>query len=318
MSSVVLDALADLRKELYLVMPWGEYTIKPGAFHTDEYFRLRANNKEFPIIIETQSPASQYKPSETMQFKTPVTDFKISFMNSPVSTLTLPIRVELPVNNISSYVQGQLNVFGYNSGKGWYKLPSYNDYSNGRLIGEMDRPVAVVGAVDGIVPQPSVPSYIKESMQRLQAVYDLKSIKNKPFDHSAQITLKDSLKLVFDVIGTTYNDYDIAEKAFKAGLINGMGEVNGTYIRRDRAISLLVSFYRFKTREKTVPSKSAIWSRYTDLSKADPRYLNDYKFALEMGIIQGNAADLCYPDKLMTLGDFLVFFERTLRVLGEL
>ena len=320
LSSVVIDALSALKKELYLVMPWGQYTIRPGTFQTDEYFRMKALNDDLGLRLETVSPASQYKPSSNMQFKTAVTDFRFSYLqgSGQISRINVPIRVELPVADISNYVQGQLGTYGYNPGKGWYKLPTVNDYSLKHVIGELDRPVAVVAATEGILPQPGVPSYIKESMERLQAVYDLKSIKNKPFNHNAYMTQKDILKLIFDVIPASYTDYDIAEKAVGAGLISNTGDVSDSYARRDKAISMLISFYRFKTREKTIPSKSGIWSRFTDLSKADPRYLNDYKFALEMGIIQGNAADLSYPDRLVTIGDFLVFLERTLRLCGEI
>lgn len=320
LSSVVIDVLSDLKKELYLVLPWGSYTIRPGTFQTDEYFRMKSGSDRLDLRLETVSPASQYKAGSNMQYKTPVTEFKFSYIQGAgrISRINIPIRVELPVDNIANFVQGQISAYGYDSGKGWYKLQSYNDYNAGMLIGELDRPVAVVGATDGIQPQSGVPSYIKESMQRLQAVYDLKSIENRPFDHNAQITMKDALKLVFDVIGAPYNDSDIAEKAVSAGLIGSTNELTGSSIRRDKAISLLMSFYRFRTREKTILSKPGLWSRYTDLSKAEPRYQNDYKFALEMGIIQGNATDFCYPDRLVTLGDFLVFFERTLRVLGEL
>lgn len=320
LSSVVIDVLSDLKKELYLVLPWGSYTIRPGTFQTDEYFRMKSGSDRLDLRLETVSPASQYKAGSNMQYKTPVTEFKFSYIQGAgrISRINIPIRVELPVDNIANFVQGQISAYGYDSGKGWYKLQSYNDYNAGMLIGELDRPVAVVGATDGIQPQSGVPSYIKESMQRLQAVYDLKSIENRPFDHNARITMKDALKLVFDVIGAPYNDSDIAEKAVSAGLIGSTNELTGSSIRRDKAISLLMSFYRFRTREETILSKPGLWSRYTDLSKAEPRYQNDYKFALEMGIIQGNATDFCYPDRLVTLGDFLVFFERTLRVLGEL
>lgn len=320
LSSVVMDTLSALKKELYLVLPWGQYTIRPGTFQTDEYFRLRAINGNLDFRLETVSPASQYKPSSAMQIKTAVTDFRFSYIQGAglINKINVPIRVELPVANINNYVQGQLGAYSYNAGSGWYKLPTVTDYSLGRVIGELGRPGAVVAATEGVLPQSVVPSYIRESMDRIQAVYELKSIKNKPFNHNASVTLKDALKLIFDVIPASYGEDDIAEKAVAAGLIQSNGEIDGSYIRRDKAINILISFYKFKTREKAIPTKPGIWSRFTDLTKADPRYLNDYKFALEMGIIQGDAANLSFPDRLITLGDFLVLLERTLRLCGEI
>ncbi|MGI6622769.1 MAG: hypothetical protein ACOX4T_06485 [Acetivibrionales bacterium] len=320
LSSAVIDALSALKKELYLVLPWGQYTIRPGTFQTDEYYRMRTYNDNLDFRLETVSPASQYKPASTMQFKTAVTEFKFSFLqgSGQINKINIPIRVELPVAGINDYVQGQLGTYSYSASNGWYRLPTVTDYSLSRVIGELDRPGAIVAAAEGVLPPLSVPTYIRESMERIQAIYELKSIKNKPFNHNASMTQKDILKLIFDVIPASYNDYDIAEKAVGAGLIQNAGEVTDSYIRRDKAINTLISFYKFKTREKAIPSKPGIWSHYTDLSKADPSYVNDYKFALEMGIIQGNAADLSYPDRLVTLGDFLVFLERTLRLCGEI
>ena len=186
------------------------------------------------------------------------------------------------------------------------------------MIGELDRAGAIVAATEGIKPQPTVPVYIRESMDRIQKIYDLKSIKGRNFNHNALMTQKDILKLLFDVLEAEYSEYDIVQKAVSAGLINNAGEVTGSYVRRDKAVDLLIELYKFKTRENPVAQKPGVWSHYTDLSKTDGRYLNSYKFALEMGIIQGNATNMAYPDRMVNLGEFLVMLERTLRVCGDL
>ncbi|MGI6085516.1 MAG: hypothetical protein ACOYIF_08725, partial [Acetivibrionales bacterium] len=206
----------------------------------------------------------------------------------------------------------------YNSARGWYKLPTFTDYSLGRVIGEMDKPSAIVAATEGLKPDTDVPVYIRESMERIQKVYDLKSIKNKNFNHNALMTQKDILRLLFDVLQAEYNEYDIVGKAVGAGFIKNSGEVDDSYVRRDKAINLIIEFYKFKTREEAIPTKPGIWSYYSDLTRAEPQYLDSYKFALELGIIQGNATSLAYPDRMMTLGDFLVMLERTLRICGDL
>lgn len=319
LGSIVIDTLSELKKELYLVLPWGEYTIRPGTFHTDEYFRLKSRNNNLGLRLETVSPASQYKPSNTMAIVTPVTDFKFSYINGGlISAINLPIRVELPVAGITSYLQGQIKTFAFNANQGWYKLPTFTDYSHSRVIGELDKPGAIVAAADGIKPQTTVPVYIRESMERIQKIYELKSIKDRNFNHNALMTQKDILKLLFDVLEAEYNEYDIPQKAASAGFVNNAGEVDGSYVRRDKAVDLLIRLYKFKTRENTVPSKPGVWSHYTDLSKTDSKYLNSYKFAIEMGIIQGNATNMAYPDRMVTLGEFLVMLERTLRVCGDL
>ena len=108
---------------------------------------------------------------------------------------------------------------------------------------------------------------------------------------------------MFDVLETEYNDYDIVQKAVSAGLIDNSGEVTNSYVRRDKAVNLLIEFYKFKTRESAIPTKPGIWSHYTDLNKAENRYLNSYKFALKR-YTSRQCYNLAYPDRMMTFGDF--------------
>ncbi|HZJ82656.1 MAG TPA: fibronectin type III domain-containing protein, partial [Clostridia bacterium] len=321
LSSEVIDALANLKKELYLVLPWGQYTIRPGTFHTDEYFKQININNEIAFRLETVSPSSQYNVLSTMEPKAPTTDFKFSYINnlddsnnswtSPIGMLNKPIRVEIPIEGISKYSQGQLRAFNYNYAQGWYRLSAITDYYMGSVIAQLDKPGAIVVATEGVKPTNITPTYVKESLDRVQSIYDLKSIKDKAFNHNKLMTYKDVLMLVFDVLDAKYDEYDVVNKAISAGLINSNQGIVDTSIRRDRAADLLVSLYRFKTRERTVPNKPTIWSHYTDLSKAEQKYLDSYKFALEIGIIQGNSISLAYPERLITLGEFIVMLDRT-------
>lgn len=327
LSSVVIDTLASLKKELYLVLPWGQYTVRPGTFHTDEYFK-QITNHEIAFRLETVSPSSAYKALPTMELKTPITDFRFSYIEdsnnntsswyTPLSVLSAPIKVEISVANINKYSQGQLKVFNYNSSQGWNRLSEFTDYAMGSVIGQLDKPGAIVVATEGIKPSNGTPAYVKESLERVQSIFDLKSIKNKVFNHNNLMTQKDAFMLIFDVLEAQYDEYDIVNKAVSAGLVNSTHNVTNTNMRRDKAVDILVLFYKFKTHESTSPTKPSIWSHYTDLSKSEQKYLDSYKFALEVGIIQGNAESLAYPDRLITMGEFIVMLDRTLRVCGDL
>lgn len=328
LSSVVIDTLAGLKKELYLVLPWGQYTISPGTFHTDEYFKQITINKEVAFRLETVSPSSEYRTSSTMELKTPVTDFRFSYIEDlvnnsapwslPINTLSTPIRVELPVANINRYSQGQLRVFNYSPSLGWARMAAFTDYDSGSVIGQMERPGAIAVATEGVKPSTTTPNYVKESLERVQSIYDLKSIKNKAFNHNSLMTQKDAFMLVFDVLEAEYDEYDVVNKAVSSGFANSTMDVTSTHMRRDKAVDILVKLYKFKTRESAVPTKPTLWSHYTDLSKAEGRYLNSYKFALEIGIIQGNSINSAYPDRMVTLGEFIVILDRTLRICGDL
>ena len=316
----VIEVLSELKKELYVKLPWGQFLIRPGTFQTDDYFKQKEKDNNLSFRLEAISPASSYKPSSFMQIKTPVTDLKVSYLNGNyfINKLTRPIRVELPVVSLTSFAQGQIKTYGYNTTQSWYALPTFSDYTNGQVVGELDKPGAIVAATWGVQPAPSVPAYITKSLEQIQSVFDLKSFERKSFNQGASITQKDLLKLILDVVPTDYTDSNITQKALRSGLIQSTSDVTNAYARRDKAVGILISLYKFKTRESAVPTKPSVWSRYQDLSKVDKHYLDAYKFALENGIIQGNGSTLAYPDKIMTYGDFLVMLERTLRLCGEI
>lgn len=319
LGSGVVEALSDLGKELYVKLPWGQVMVRPGTFQTDEYYRQKGKNNEVGLRMEAASPASQYKPSSLMQIKTPVTDIKASFLGGslPVQKLARPLRVELPVANLTNYAQGQIKAYSATS-QNWYALPTFTDYNQNLVIGELDKPGPVVAATWGVQTKPSIPAYIAQSVDEIQTVYKLKSLETKTFDPMAKINQDAALKLILDVIPTDYTDSDFKEKALQAGLISTLADVSASHTRKDKAIGMLMSLYTFKTREKAVPAMPSVWSRYQDLSKAEKRFAEAYKFAIENNIVQGNGSNLCYPDATISYGDFLVMLERTLRLCGDL
>jgi len=319
--SVVFDALSEQHKELYIMLPWGQFTVSSGTFQNDEYFKQKGKNNNFSIRIESVSPVTTYKLSSYMDAKTQVTDLKLMYLNGQysINNLVHPLRVELPLDNASQYLQGQVKVYSYNNSS-WYDLPGYIDYAKSWVVGELGKPGPIVAAAWGIKPANpvSVPTYIKESLESIQRIYKLKSLEGKSFAYNNNISPNEILKCILDVIGAEYTEYDMGQKALQANLISSLSELNGTYARRDKAIHMLVSLYRFKTRDKAIPVKPTVWAQYQDLSKVESKYLNDFRFAIENAIIQGNGLNLAYPEKPVTYGDFIVMLERILQLCGEI
>jgi hypothetical protein len=225
--------------------------------------------------------------------------------------------VELPVTGLKSFAQGTVKAYSFSRSGSWYALPSFNDYANSQVVGELDRPGAIVAATWGVETSSGVPAYISESMDKIQSVFNLKSLQTKTFSYEASMTQIDVLKIILDVVPTDYTDSDITQKASRAGIIDSVSDAGNVVCRRDKAVGMLAALYKLKTHQSIVPEKPAVWAQYTDLSKADPKYLSAYKFALENGIIKGSGT-FVYPDKITTFGDFLVMLERTLRLCGEL
>jgi hypothetical protein len=319
LGSGVIDALADLKKELYVKLPWGQMLIRPGTFHTDEYFRQKGKNNDINLRIDMVSPATQYTPSTMMQIKTPVTEIKASLLNGtlPMQSLTRSVRVELPVSGLSNYGRDQIKAYSATM-QSWYALPTYLDYSQNLVVGELDKPGPVVAATWGVQTQPSAPVYLNEGLEAIQAVYRLKSLEGKPYTPTAAITESAALKLILDVVPTDYSDSDMRQKALQARLISAQSDIAESPLRKDKAVGLLMNLYTFKTHEKPIPTKPTVWARYKDLSKVQSRYMDAFRFALENGVVQGNGLDLTNPDQNLTYGDFLVLLERTLRLCGDL
>lgn len=320
MGSIVYDTLAELKKELYVVLPWGQFTVRPGTFHTDRYFKQKGQDNNLSISIKTTSPATRYSPSKNMDIKTPVTDINVSYLrtNYTVDELAYPIRVELPISNLSSYIRDQIKAYSFNPTMGWYALTSITDYLSSQIIGELDRPGPIVAAEYGVAPQAGTPSYIRQSMENIQKVYKLSSLEGIDFRPERPITKKAILKLILDVVPTQYTESDMNIKAYRAGLTDSLHEASDTQARRDWAVKMLVSLYKFKTYENAVPTKPSVWARYSDLSQVDARYEDAFKFALENGIVQGNGINQVFPDKIITYGDFIAMLERILRLCGEI
>ena len=72
LSSVVIDVLADLKRNSIWYCHGGEYTIRPGTFHTDEYFRMKSRNNNVELRLETLSPQASISLLQQCRLKLPL------------------------------------------------------------------------------------------------------------------------------------------------------------------------------------------------------------------------------------------------------
>lgn len=321
LGSVLIDTLSERKMELYVRLPSADVIIRPDSLQNDEYFRLKGTDSNFSLRFEAVSPATGYKAPTDLKLVTPVTALKVGAANSvsPFKSFAKPLRVDMPVAGLSAYKAGQITTYRYDdASRAWSPLASATRYDTGRVSGELVKPGAFMAATRSVASVGTVPAYVTASLNSIQSVFKLNALGGKTFSAAAEVPQSDVVKLLLDVVPDTYTEDNFMDHAVKSGILKSYTEIQNGTARRDQAIALLVSFYRYKSREPALPENPTAWGSYTDLSSADPRYVNALKFAIENGISQGNGSTLMYPNKKVTYAEMIVMLEKVLKLLGEL
>lgn len=321
LGAVLIDTLSELKKELYIKLPSNEILIRPQTLQTDEYFKLKKADGNFTLRLEAVSPATRFTLPSNLSLVAPVTEFRIgpAATGRSFSSLVRPIRVDFPVQNLSRYMAGEIGTYLYDDrSKSWVGQETGTDYAGGRVLGEMTKPGAMAAATRNVAPAGAVPQDVTNSLKAIQAVYRLKSLEAKTFRHTDPVRLAEVVKLLLDLTGTVYDDGNFLTQAARSGIIASAQEITDGYARKDQAIGLLVSYYRFRTRLPASPENPSAWSHYQDLNKVSAGTLNAVKFAVENGVVTGNGTNYLNPDKTVTYGELIIMLERVLRICGDL
>jgi S-layer homology domain. len=321
LGAVIFDTLSELKKDLYIQLPSNDLVIRPQTLQTDEYFKMKARDSNFTLRIDIVSPAAGYTLPSYLSLVAPITEVKIGPASSGFSftSLVRPIKVCFPVDGITGYMAGEIGTYLYDSSRrAWTELDTKTDYSAGLVSGELTKPGAVAAATRNVMPSGSVSRDVAESLKAIQAVYRLRSIEGKSFRYTDSMKQTDIVKLLLDLTGTAYDDNTFITQAVRSGILGSSKEIGTGYARRDQAISLLVSYYRFRTKLPAKPENSPAWSYYRDLNKVSSGYLDAVKFAIENGVVKDDAAGYLNPDKTITYGEFFIMLERLLKICGDL
>lgn len=321
LGAVLIDALSELKKELYIKLPSNDILIRPQTLQTDEYFRMKSVDGNFTLRLDAVSPATGFTPPSNLSLVAPVTEFRIgpAATGRSFASLVRPIRVDFAVQNLTSYMAGEIGTYLYDSReRSWVEQKTVTDYANGRVSGEMTKPGALAAATRNAAPVGSVPRDVADSLKAIQAVYRLNSLENKNFRHTDPVVQEDIIKLLLDIAGASYDDGNFITQAVRSGMIKNAQDITGGFARKDQAISFLVSYYRFRTRLPANPENPSAWSHYRDLNRVSPKALDDVKFAIENGVVQENQTSYLNPDKTITYGELFKMLERLLIICGDL
>lgn len=320
MGAALIDALSEMKKELYIKTPSNDIVIRPQTLQTDEYFKMKRTDSNFTLRLDVTSPATSYALPSKLSLAAPITRIKIgpAATGRSFASLVQPIRVYFPVQNLSNYMAGEIGTYLYADGSGsWQALETKTDYSGGKVSGEMTKPGAIAAATRTVAKAGTVPVNVESSLEDILAVYSLPSLEGKTFRYADPVKESDIVKLLLDLTGTSYDDGNYLTQAVRGGLIKSARDITDGYARRDKAARLLVSYYQFRTRMAVQPQNPSAWSRYPDLNKVSSDALNAVKFSIENGVIQptGNYLN---PDKTITYGELVRMLEKILILCGDL
>ena len=321
LGAVLIDTLSELRKELYIQLPSNDLVILPQTLQTDEYFRMKAMDSNFTLRLEVVSSATGYTAPSNLNLVAPITEFMIgpAATGRSFASLVRPILVGFPVANLASYRAGEIGTYLYDlRSRSWIAQNTVADYANGKVSGEMTRPGVMAAATRGVAQAGTVPRDVEESLKAIQAVHRLPSIENKPFRHSDPVKQKDLVKLLLDLAGASYDNNNFLTMAARSGIIQSATDISDGYARKDQAISLLISYYRFRTKLPANPDNPSAWSYYRDLNRVSSGYLNAVRFAIENGVVQENQTGYLNPDQNITYGELVVMLKRLLIICGDL
>ena len=208
LGAVLIDALSELKKELYIELPSNNILIRPQTLQTDEYFRMKGVDTNFTLRLDAVSPATGFTPPSNLSLVAPVTEFRIG----PASTgrsfasLVRPIRVDFVVQNLTSYMAGEIGAYLYDSReRSWVEQKTVTDYANGKVSGEMTNQVLWLLPL-AMQPRWLCPRDVADSLKAIQAVYRLKFLNNKNFRHTDPVMQADIIKLLLTLVGASYDD----------------------------------------------------------------------------------------------------------------
>jgi len=321
LGAALIDALSELRKELVIQLPSNDIVILPQTLQTDEYFRMKAMDSNFTLRLEVVSPVAGYTPPSTLNLVAPLTELMIgpAATGRSFASLARPVQVSFAVQNLAGYMAGEIGTYLYDlKSRSWIEQKTTADYANNKVTGEMSRPGVMAAATRGVAQAGAVPRDVAESLKNILAVHRLPSIESKPFRHSDPVRQADLVKLLLDLAGASYDNNNFLTMAARSGLIQSTRDIADGYARKDQAISLLVSYYRFRTKLPASPENPSAWSQYRDLNRVLPGYLNAVRFAIENGVIQENQPNYLNPDRNVTYGELIVMLERLLKICGDL
>jgi hypothetical protein len=341
LGSAVLDALSALNMELLVRTPGADWTIRPGALQTDHYFRTRAGAPEMTVRLDVQTPATDYRATPGTVLRTPVTALRVSAGEgdryATLSGFVRPLKATLPVPDITQYRRDELAISTWQSPGIWTPRESRLDYEAGTVSADMSSPAPIAATTRGIVMTtgtggtvgadgatgtdaavvPAIPDWVRRSLENLLRAYALPSLEGLRWDAGDPVSPEQLAKTLFDVIPYDWTQTEPLIAAIRAGYLLPAG-AGGAQVRREQAIHAVVRLVQRKTGEDPAPVNPAAWAEFSDWGGVDATYLDAVRFAVENGILTGNATGRINPDAALTMGELLVLLERALLISGEL
>lgn len=327
-SSKVFRTLTQLQETLAVATASGRYVIRPGTFENPIQTRLLQQQLDFDyrVVISTPDESIGTR-AVALNYKTPVSSVRVYALDGanvlPVDSFDTPLRVMLRYSTANWYKEGTTSGYLYEEPtKRWIKAPAQGSYDSLRGSGlmsfELKKPGAFAAAEPGGKFFDDVTGHWAEStINRVASVRELKSIPGRNFKPDGYATMGDTVKVMFDILGYSY-DGQYMTAAVKSGLLTTADLSNSTgYCSREKAISMAVRLYEIKTGEKTRPEDYS-QSPFYDMDQITAAYRQKVGFAVENGIAIGRTATILGPRDNITRAELLTLLEKYLVFTGEL
>ncbi len=320
----VLETLSGVNESLIMKTPGFEACILPGSFLQDEYFKLKQQLGSISVRVDVRTPVYELQPESSRQFALPVTETKVyagfneSFM--PLGEFVRPIKVSLPLQNVSDIEKIQVRY--YDSYKGKWGSIGNTWLSSEKIIAAY---LTSSGAVAVTEPhtnkyQNILNSELKIILQNILNLYEMPSLPVKDLNPNEELTLFEGICNIMDIIPYDYGQEDVLDKALRAGiLISGNNMSRNLPMRRDEAIYAVMMVYRKKTGQNFAEYADCDRSKnlFADFNNVKEPYQQAIAFAIQNGIVIGYN-NILEPDRPITRGELLTIIGRALTYIGEM
>ncbi len=326
----VFKGLSQIKENLIIDIGEGvKFLIRPHVLDVPEltqYFDDVENIVVDLTFDDSVSTSEVYQPNispiEMVQL-----DIEVSDGDTDISLTILnrPIKMTMTYDENYSYYESRIEGARIESdayGSEWDMLPTnafVNDDGDGLVTFETKNTgkMGIVRINNTLRFVDIYGHWAQNDIITIFSKYEIGSISDNQtyFNPDQSITVKDTIKMILDVLEAEYNTNTYMETAYKAGLTRLV--TSREYITRQEAIAILMRLYEIKTGE-AVEAGSAPITQYKDVDEIDAAYKEILQFASQKGFIIGKSAQILAPTDKVTRAEFIAMLRRVLGNIGEI
>ncbi|MEN8907599.1 MAG: S-layer homology domain-containing protein [Clostridiales bacterium] len=317
-SGKILGVLSDKGEKLILESDLLTMVINPGIF-VSKNDKSKWNNKYIinlskihkDLVVENRNLINIV--SDIMNIET--YEKEIGRMEKEIFSFKYPIKIMYPYKEENFYKYGKTHGLQIGETNNWEIKNTNHNYNSDEKTGvikfDINNPgIFAIGDINyGLKFNDIADSRFYDDIKKVSNNYDFKSVNDDEFRPNDKILIKESIKLLFDIMKVPYED-DYMEIARTSGIIDGSENLED-YCSKEKSIVLIVNALQIIKKEKYQGKYENI--EYTDIKSVNSKYLSKVLFAINKNIIYKNG-DKLYPKEFITRGEFLYMISKMLEL----